>query len=66
MSSHAWGITGYSLLLGVLVAIVAISRRPSSSVSTGGRLILSVRRTRAGRILLVLIWWWVGWHVFVR
>ena len=28
--------------------------------------LLSIRRSRFGRIVLVLAWWWVGWHLFVR
>jgi len=66
MSSYAVGITGYCVLLVALVALIFASRRPAARIPTGGRLFASIRSTRIGRIALVLVWWWVGWHLFVR
>lgn len=66
MSSYAIGITGYCVLLAALLALTFASHRPATRLSTGGRMIASIRSTRVGRIALVLAWWWVGWHLFVR
>ena len=66
MSSYAVGVTGYVLLLLILVALIVFSHRDERHVATGGRLLLSIRRSRFGRIAIVLAWWWVGWHLFVR
>jgi hypothetical protein len=66
VSSHAVGITGYSVLLALLIGLALAARRPGVPIASGSRLIASVRRTRTGRILLVLGWAWVGWHLFVR
>ncbi|HEX4432176.1 MAG TPA: DUF6186 family protein [Frankiaceae bacterium] len=66
MSSFAVGITGYCLLLALLIGLTLAARRPGVPIASGSRLIASVRRTRTGRILLALGWAWVGWHLFVR
>lgn len=66
MSSYAVGITGYCVLLAALIGLTLAARRPGVPIASGSRLIASIRRTRTGRILLVLGWAWVGWHLFVR
>ena len=66
MSSYAVGVAGYLLLLVLLFALIALSHRDGSRVARGGQLLLSIRRSRFGRIALVFAWWWVGWHLFVR
>ncbi|HEX4015211.1 MAG TPA: DUF6186 family protein [Frankiaceae bacterium] len=66
MTSFMIGITGYAVLLALVIALAIVARRPGVPVATGSRLIASIRRTRTGRILLVLGWAWVGWHLFVR
>jgi hypothetical protein len=66
MSSYAIGITGYCLLLALLVGMTLVARRPGVPIASGSRLITTIRRTRTGRVLLALGWAWVGWHLFVR
>ncbi len=66
MSSHAIGIAGYLVLLLAAAALVVLSHRPGRKVATAGQLVASARRSWAGRVALVLVWWWVGWHLFVR
>lgn len=66
MTSYSVAITGYCVLLAAVVALVVVSHRRATRVPTAGRLIGAVRSTRTGRVLLVLAWAWVGWHVFVR
>lgn len=66
MSSWAVGITGYCVLLALVIVLTLAARRPGVPIASGSRLIGSIRRTRTGRILLVLGWAWVGWHLFVR
>jgi hypothetical protein len=66
VSSYAIGVTGYCLLLAALLALTFASHRPEARISTPGRIVASIRSTKAGRIGLVLAWWWVGWHLFVR
>jgi hypothetical protein len=66
VSSYAIGIGGYCVLLAVIGLLIFASHRSGSRVTTGGRLIASIRASRTGRVVLVLVWWWVGWHLFVR
>jgi hypothetical protein len=66
VSTYAVGITGYCVLLALVIGMTVAARRPGVPIASGSRLIASVRRTRTGRILLVLAWAWVGWHLFVR
>lgn len=66
MSSYAIGILGYCLILAGIVALTLISRRQGSRIASGRQIIAAIRSTRLGRILLVLGWGWVGWHLFVR
>lgn len=66
MSSYAIGISGYCVLLAALGFVIFASHRAGSRVATGGRVVGSIRASRIGRVFLVLVWWWVGWHLFVR
>lgn len=66
MSSYAIGLTGYCVLFAVMIGLAVAARRPGVPVASGDKLIAGIRRTRTGRILLVLGWAWVGWHLFVR
>ncbi len=66
MSSHTVAIIAYVVLLGVLIALVVGARHSAGSIVTGGQVLLAIRRRLVGRIALVLVWWWLGWHLFVR
>jgi Family of unknown function (DUF6186) len=66
VSSYAVGITGYCVLIAVLIGLTVVARRPGVPIMSGSGLIASIRRSRTGRILLALAWAWVGWHLFVR
>jgi hypothetical protein len=66
VSSYAVGITGYCVLIAVLIAVAFAAHRPGGPIAAGSALIASIRRSRTGRILLVLAWAWLGWHLFVR
>jgi hypothetical protein len=66
VTSFMIGITGYCVLLALLIGMTIAARRPGVPIASGSRVVASIRRTRTGRILLVLGWAWVGWHLFVR
>jgi hypothetical protein len=66
VSSYAVGITGYCVLVAVLIVLTVVARKPGGPIISGSGLIASIRRSRTGRILLALAWAWVGWHLFVR
>jgi hypothetical protein len=66
VSSYAIGIAGYCVVLAAVVGLELQARRAGSRVPSAGRLIGSARSRWVGRILVVLAWWWTGWHLFVR
>jgi hypothetical protein len=66
VGSYGWGIAVYALLVTCLVALALVAHRPGSPVPTFGRVLSSARTSKTGRVFMVLGWWWVGWHVFVR
>jgi uncharacterized protein DUF6186 len=66
VSSYAVGITGYCVLIAVLIVLALAAHRSGGPIVSGSGLIASIRRSRTGRVLLVLAWAWLGWHLFVR
>ena len=52
-------------LLGVaLVGLEAAARTASSKIPTLSRLLTGGLGRRSVQVLVVLCWWWVGWHFF--
>jgi Family of unknown function (DUF6186) len=58
-----WGF----VLIGVAVLGVEFAaRRPGSRIPTLGRLAGFVMRERWGRLGVLFVWWWIGWHFLSR
>lgn len=49
-----------------LCACEAASRRLKRGWPTARQLVAGARGHLAGRVLLVMAWIWLGWHVFAR
>ena len=65
MTSRAITLTGYVVLVGLVVIwTVATSVRPQ--LPTLAAVVRAVTAPRIGRVLLLLGWAWLGWHLFVR
>lgn len=63
----AWILgTGFVVLVVVGLLLELHARRPGSRLPTMTRLAQVVIATRTGRVLAVLIWWWLGWHFLAR
>jgi hypothetical protein len=69
--------TRAAIIAGFAAAVVAVgvlewrARRPGSHLPTLGevcRFVLGCRvgRLPVGRIALLGLWWWIGWHFFAR
>ncbi|MGH9248543.1 MAG: DUF6186 family protein [Acidimicrobiales bacterium] len=64
MSSREMTIAGFLVLGAVMVTLVAASW--AGRLPRFGEVIDLLGATRAGRVLVVLVWWWLGWHFLVR
>ena len=51
---------------GALGACEVASRRIRRGGPTAGQVLRSARGHLAGRLVLVIGWVWLGWHVFAR
>ncbi|MHB1509466.1 MAG: DUF6186 family protein [Acidimicrobiales bacterium] len=56
-----WGI-----LLAAALLLEALGRGRTAGLVSAGELIRFVMKARAGRVILVLGWMWLGWHLFAR
>jgi Family of unknown function (DUF6186) len=59
-------ITGYSLATAAALVISVAAYRTSTRVPSFGEVISRMSAHRTGRVVVMLCWWWVGWHFFVR
>jgi hypothetical protein len=64
MSPRNVTIGGFLVLAAVLVVLVAASW--AGRLPRFGEVIDLLCARRAGRVLVVLVWWWLGWHFLVR
>jgi hypothetical protein len=62
---HDLTVAVFALLAGVLVILDLIGRRPANRVPSAGRLLRAALHDRPALVLVVLTWWWFGWHFFV-
>jgi hypothetical protein len=66
MTTHAITIGGFTLVIAAMIALEVIGRRRRSRIPTVGEWLGYLMRARAGRALILLGWWWLGWHYFAR
>jgi hypothetical protein len=62
---RALTISVFALLSGTLVVLDLLGRRPGSRIPTANRLLRAALRNRPALVLVVLGWWWFGWHFIV-
>jgi hypothetical protein len=66
MTSRVITIIGFVVILGVLVALEVLGRRPTNRIPTVGQWLGYTMRPRSGRALILIGWLWLGWHYFAR
>jgi len=59
-------ITGFAAVILTLFVLEFLGRRKDSPIPTLGEWLGYVMRPRAGRLLILLGWLWLGWHYFSR
>jgi hypothetical protein len=66
MTTRAITIAGFALVTAALIALEVVGRRETSRIPTIGEWLGYLMRARIGRALILLGWWWLGWHYFAR
>lgn len=63
-----WAVTtiGFVVAILALVALELLGRRKIGRIPTLGEWLGYVMRPRAGRVLILAGWLWLGWHYFAR
>jgi len=55
----------FALLGAGLLTLELIGRRERAKIPSVGRLLRAALHNRPALVLVVLTWWWFGWHFFV-
>lgn len=66
MSTRAVTIIGFAIVIAAMFTLEFLARRPGSRIPTVGQWLGYLMRPRIGRVLVLLGWWWLGWHYFAR
>jgi hypothetical protein len=56
----------WALLGGAVALWLLVTARSNGRLPTLGAVVNRVQANRAGRVLLALGWFWLGWHAFAR
>ena len=65
MTSFQVTVLCFAIVSTAMVVVEATARRRQSAVRLGDVFSVLVNRG-SGRFLIMLGWWWLGWHFFVR
>jgi hypothetical protein len=65
MSARFITLAGFVLIFTAAICLAVVSARRPSLV-TLPRLVARATESRACRLVLALVWAWVGWHLFAR
>ncbi|HTT50195.1 MAG TPA: DUF6186 family protein [Streptosporangiaceae bacterium] len=66
MITRTLTIIGFAALISAMLALEFVARRGSPRIPTAGQWLGYLMRSRAGRAVILLGWWWLGWHYFAR
>ena len=66
MNTHTITVVGFILLTIALITLEVVARRRGSRVPTAGQMAGFLMQTRVTRVLVLLLWGWLGWHFFAR
>ncbi len=59
-------VAGFAAILALVIATDLLARRPGSGVRPLGVTLAAALRTRGGRIVVLAVWLWLGWHFLAR
>jgi hypothetical protein len=64
--SRSITIIGFAVLISTMAGLEFAARRGISRIPTLGQWLGYLMRSKTGRALVLLGWWWLGWHYFAR
>lgn len=59
-------IIGFVAVISAMVALEVLGRREIGRIPTLSGWLGYIMRPRAGRVLILAGWLWLGWHFFAR
>jgi hypothetical protein len=65
-TGYALTITAYLALVATALLLELIGRREGSTVPTFSEVTAAVAASTVGRVALLALWWWTGWHFLAR
>jgi Family of unknown function (DUF6186) len=66
MTTHQATIAGFAFIAMSLIALELVAHRRGSRVPRAGQVLGFMMQTRITRLLILLLWGWLGWHFFAR
>ena len=66
MTTRTVFLAGYVLFGITLLALALLADRRPSAAATVSELADAATRRRLGRVLALIVWWWIGFHVLAR
>lgn len=66
MSAHWLMAAGWITIAAGIAAVEVVAHVGNGRVEGIGRLAGAIARSRSGKVVLLLGWGWLGWHLFVR
>ncbi len=66
MNTHTITVLGFAVIAIALLVLEVVARRRGSRVPTAGQMLGFLMQTRVTRVLILLLWGWLGWHFFAR
>jgi hypothetical protein len=65
MSSRTATFVGYGVILAMIIVWATLAARHPRWLSLSDA-VTALTRTRTARVLVVVAWIWLGWHLFAR
>jgi hypothetical protein len=66
MTARTAIIAGFAAILALAIAIDLLARRAGSGVRPLSATLAAALRPRGGRVLIIVVWLWLGWHFLAR
>jgi Family of unknown function (DUF6186) len=66
VNTHTITVLGFTVIAIALITLEIVARRRGSRIPTAGQMLGFLMQTRVTRVLILLLWGWLGWHFFAR